>query len=74
MNAVATAAPGSPVYAAPEARYPDQHSPKMDTFSYGVLLVEMCVRKLPESSRAHQERLRSCKSSGQHGVPGEEVY
>ena len=50
MNSIATAAPGSPVYAAPEARYPDQHSPKMDTFSYGVLLVEMCVRELPESS------------------------
>ena len=55
MNAVATAAPGAPVYAAPEARYPDQHSPKMDTFSYGVLLVEMCVRELPESSPAQRE-------------------
>ena len=55
MNAVATATPGSPVYAAPEARYPDQHSPKMDTFSYGVLLVEMCVRELPESSPAQRE-------------------
>ena len=55
MNAVATAAPGAPVYAAPEARYPDQHSPKMDTFSYGVLLVEMCVQELPESSRAQRE-------------------
>ena len=55
MNAVATAAPGAPVYAAPEARYPDQHSPTMDTFSYGVLLVEMCVQELPESSRAQRE-------------------
>ena len=55
MNAVATAAPGSPAYAAPEARYPDQHSPKMDTFSYGVLLVEMCVRRFPEQSRAQRE-------------------
>ena len=45
----------APVYAAPEARYPDQHSPKMDTFSYGVLLVEMCVRELPESSPAQRE-------------------
>ena len=55
MNAVATAAPGSPAYAAPEARYPDQHSPKMDTFSYGVLLVEICVRRFPESSLAQRE-------------------
>ena len=31
------------------------HSPKMDTFSYGVLLVEMCVQELPESSRAQRE-------------------
>ena len=55
MNAIATAAPGSPVYAAPEARYPDQHSPKMDTFSYGVLLVEMCTQRFPECSAALRE-------------------
>ena len=55
MNAVATAAPGSPAYAAPEASYPNQHSPKMDTFSYGVLLVEMCVRRFPDSSPALRE-------------------
>ena len=55
MNAVATVAPGSLVYAAPEARYPDQHSPKMDTFSYGVLLIEMCTREFPESSPAQRE-------------------
>ena len=55
MNAVATAAPGSPAYAAPEARYPNQHSPKMDTFSYGVLLIEMCIRRFPESSPAQKE-------------------
>ena len=55
MDAVATAAPGSPVYAAPEASYPKEHSPKMDTYSYGVLLVEMCVRELPESNPARRE-------------------
>ena len=55
MNAVNTAGPGSAVYAAPEARNPVQHSPKMDTFSYGVLLVEMCVRKFPASNRAQRE-------------------
>ena len=42
----ATAGPGSPLYAAPEAGYPAQHSPKMDTYSYGVLLIEMCLRQL----------------------------
>ena len=55
MNAIKTVAPGSPAYAAPEARYPDQHSPKMDTFSYGVLLIEMCVRELPGSNQALKE-------------------
>ena len=55
MNAVATVAPGSPAYAAPEAHYPEQHSPKMDTFSYGVLLIEMCVREFPELSPAQRE-------------------
>ena len=55
MNAVNTANPGSPIYAAPEACNPKQHSPKMDTFSYGVLLVEMCIRRLPESSQSQRE-------------------
>ena len=55
MNAVATEAPGAQIYAAPEAFYPNQQSPKMDTFSYGVLLIEMCVRRFPESSPAQRE-------------------
>ena len=74
MNAVATAAPGSPAYAAPEARYPDQHSPKMDTFSYGVLLVEMCVRRFPESESSTERGSNPANPVGSHGVPGEEVY
>ena len=55
MDDTATPFPGSPAYAAPETRYPGQHSPKMDTFSFGVLLIEMCVRELPESSSAWRE-------------------
>ena len=55
MNAITTAAPGSPIYAAPEACYSHQHSPKMDIFSYGVLLIEMCVRELPGSTPAQKE-------------------
>ena len=74
MNAVATAAPGSPVYAAPEARYPEQHSPKMDTFSYGVLLVEMCIRRFPESESSTERGSDPANPVGSHGVPGEEVY
>ena len=40
---------GSPVYAAPEALDPSKgpHTPAMDTFSFGVLLYEMCSWRLP---------------------------
>ena len=39
--------PGNPVYAAPEATNPREHSPAMDVFSYGVLLLEMISRRIP---------------------------
>ena len=55
MSAVAPSTPGKPAYAAPEAKFPHLHSPKMDTFSYGVLLIEMCLRKLPESKNREEE-------------------
>ena len=38
MSDINTVAPGSPAYAAPEASYPDQHSPKVDTFSFGIII------------------------------------
>ena len=40
---------GSPAYAAPEALDPSKgaHSPAMDVYSFGVLLHEMCSRRLP---------------------------
>ena len=41
-----TAGPGNPTYAAPEAGNPEQQSTKMDVFSFGVLLVEMCAGEL----------------------------
>ena len=50
-----TVGPGSPVYAAPEANIPPLQSPKMDIFSFGVLLVEMCTAHFPEV--ADRERL-----------------
>ena len=50
-----TAGPGNPTYAAPEANNPEQQSAKMDVFSFGVLLVEMCSGELaPEE---HRDRL-----------------
>ena len=41
-----TVGPGCVAYAAPEAGYPRQQGPKMDVYSFGVLLLEMCVGKL----------------------------
>ena len=45
---VRTAGPGNPSYAAPEAAVPSQQSPKMDVFSFGVLLVELATRRFPD--------------------------
>ena len=60
INLVSTTiGPGNPTYAAPEASSPFQHSPKMDVYSYGILLVEMCLRELPESQpERHQEQIQ----------------
>ena len=41
--------------AAPEANSPHQHSPKINTFSFDVMLVEMCLWELPESHPEQQE-------------------
>ena len=43
-----TEGPGCPVYAAPEASRPEEQGPKMDVYSYGVLLLEMCSGTLPD--------------------------
>ena len=50
-----TAGPGNPTYAAPEANNPEQQSAKMDVFSFGVLLVEMCSGELAPAE--HRDRL-----------------
>ena len=43
--------PGSPVYTAPESRDPTLQTPKMDIYSFGVLLVEMCTYEFPAPER-----------------------
>ena len=47
LQQLRTAGPGNPTYAAPEADIPSQQSPKMDVYSYGVLLLEICSRRFP---------------------------
>jgi len=50
LERLRTAAPGNPTYAAPEAQNAALQSPKMDIFSFGVLLVEMCSAQFPDSA------------------------
>ena len=52
----ATAGPGNPLYSAPEANDPSRHSPKMDVYSFGLLLVEMCSGELFDD---HEELIRT---------------
>ena len=55
LQKLQTAGPGNAVYQAPEAINPSLQSPKMDIFSFGVLLVEMCTATFPKV--ADRERL-----------------
>ncbi|XP_041379043.1 seven transmembrane domain-containing tyrosine-protein kinase 1-like [Gigantopelta aegis] len=52
--------PGNPFYSAPEAQFPEQHSPAMDVFSFGVLLMEMILRQPPTSKLA--DKMTQCNS------------
>ena len=54
---VHTAGPGSPVYSAPEATTPKLHSPAMDIYSLGILLVEMATGQFPSSVSFEREAL-----------------
>ena len=48
LQQLQTIGPGCPVYAAPETSIPAFQSPKMDIYSFGVLLVEMLTDQFPE--------------------------
>lgn len=58
-----TVGPGSPVYAAPEAMTPLLQSPKMDIYSFGVLLIEMIVNQFPDVS-VRQRQIASISHDG----------
>ena len=51
QNQLKTENTGSPVYSAPEARIPSRQSTKMDIFSFGVLLIEMCTAQFPDVAK-----------------------
>ena len=51
---VKTVAPGSPAYAAPESLTPKLQSPKMDVFSYGVLMAEAFLCQFPDPAKREE--------------------
>ena len=48
ISMVTTTGPGNVSYAAPESSNPKLQSPKMDVYSYGILLLEMATGKFPD--------------------------
>ena len=63
LQELRTVGPGNPAYAAPEARIPAEQSPKMDIFSFGVLLIEMLTDEFPAED-ARQRLLDSIDHAG----------
>ena len=63
LRELRTVGPGSPVYAAPEASVPAEQSPKMDIFSFGVLLIEILSDEFPAED-ARQRLLDSINHAG----------
>ena len=57
LSQAKTAGSGNIVYAAPEAYNPHNHTPKMDVFSFGVLIVEMCTGRLPPHNASEREQV-----------------
>ena len=55
-----TVLPGNPRYSAKEARDPEKHGPAMDVYSYCILVMEMTINKMPESTIAERKEQISC--------------
>ena len=68
QNLIATTEnPGNRVYSAPEAGNPREHSPAMDVFSYGVLLIEMSICAIPQPGNRRQD-VSSIRRAGFKGL------
>ena len=64
QNLIATTEnPGNRVYSSPEAGIPREHSPAMDVFSYGVLLIEMSICAIPQPGNRRQD-INSIRRAG----------
>ena len=56
FRCTSSANPGNPSYSAPEASNPQLHSPKMDCYSFGVLLIEMTLCEFPGSTPMERQQ------------------
>ena len=56
VRRTSTIAPGNAMYAAPEAVDPQRHSPKMDVFSFGLLLQEIFSGEMPSIEDIHNRQ------------------
>ncbi|CAH3182531.1 unnamed protein product [Porites lobata] len=54
MQQTMTVAPGAMIYSAPEALTSNQ-TVKVDVYSFGALLYEMCIRQLPDPQRRNEQ-------------------
>ena len=50
LSKVTTMGPGNASYAAPESMNPKLQSPKMDVYSYGILMLEMATGQFPDQT------------------------
>ncbi|KAJ7369568.1 hypothetical protein OS493_037958 [Desmophyllum pertusum] len=55
MQQTMTVAPGAMIYSAPEAFTARNQTVKIDVYSFGVLLCEICIRELPDPKRRNQQ-------------------
>ena len=58
LQHLTTVYPGNPFYVAPESKDPDLQTPKMDIYSFGILLAEMLTDELPEKEERQRQILK----------------